>query len=90
MLDPGRGSTKTGYMWTIARDERGWGGAAPTAVVFTDAPGRGHQHAVDLLKDFEGVIQCDGYGAYKTLAKQRPTSDVPVPVPEAFRGCGTR
>ncbi len=63
-------------MWTIARDERGWGGAAPTAVVFTDAPGRGHQHAVDLLKDFEGVIQCDGYGAYKTLAKQRPNEVV--------------
>jgi transposase len=76
VLDPGRGSTKTGYMWTIARDERGWGGAAPTAVVFTYAPGRGHQHAVDLLKDFEGVVQCDGYGAYKTLARQRPNDVV--------------
>ena len=24
VLDPGRGKTKTGYMWTMARDERGW------------------------------------------------------------------
>ena len=28
VLDPGRGKTKTGYMWTMARDERG-GRAGP-------------------------------------------------------------
>jgi len=72
VLDPGRGSTKTGYMWAIAQDQRRWGGSDPTAVVFTYAPGRGHDHAIDLLKDFKGVVQCDGYGAYKTLAKRRP------------------
>jgi transposase len=71
VLDPGRGSTKTGYMWAIARDQRRWGGTDPTAVVFTYAPGRGHGHAIDLLQNFSGVIQCDGYGAYKTLAKRR-------------------
>jgi transposase len=71
VLDPGRGSTKTGFMWAIARDQRRWGGTDPTAVVFTYAPGRAHAHAIDLLKDFSGVIQCDGYGAYKTLANLR-------------------
>ena len=29
VLDPGRGKTKTGYMWTMARDERGWSGPDP-------------------------------------------------------------
>ena len=76
ILDPGRGSTKTGYMWVIARDQRPWGGSDPTAVLFTYAPGRGHDHAIDLLKDFRGVIQCDGYGAYKALAKRRPNEVV--------------
>jgi transposase len=27
VLDPGRGQTKTGYFWTMARDDRPWGQA---------------------------------------------------------------
>ena len=41
VLDPGRGQTKTGYLWAIARDDRPWGGTDPPAVVYTYAPGRG-------------------------------------------------
>lgn len=26
VLDPGRGKTKTGYLWALARDDRRWGG----------------------------------------------------------------
>jgi transposase len=68
VLDPGRGKTKKGYAWAIARDDRPWGGADPPAVVFHYAPGRGAGHAKDLLAGYRGVLQCDGYGAYKTLA----------------------
>jgi hypothetical protein len=71
VLDPGRGRTKTGYFWAIAREDRGWAGANPPAVVYTYAPGRGADHAIELLKDFSGVLQTDGYGAYKTLAARR-------------------
>jgi hypothetical protein len=60
----------------MARNQTGWGGTDPTAVVHTYAPGRGHEHAIDLLKGFNGVVQCDGYGAYKTLAKRRPNEIV--------------
>ncbi len=28
VLDPGRGKTKTGYLWALARDERLWAGPA--------------------------------------------------------------
>ncbi len=28
VLDPGRGKTKSGYLWAIARDDRPWGGGA--------------------------------------------------------------
>jgi transposase len=71
VLDPGRGRTKTGYFWTIARDDRPWGGKDPPAVVYTYAPGRGADHALALLKDFSGILQSDGYRAYKTVAEAR-------------------
>jgi transposase len=45
VLDPGRGRTKTGYLWALARDDRGWGGDDPPGVVFTYAPGRAGQNA---------------------------------------------
>src|SRR3712207_5503355 len=34
VLDPGRGQTKKGFAWAIARDDRPWGGTEPPAVVF--------------------------------------------------------
>lgn len=68
VLDPGRGQTKKGYAWAIARDDRPWGGPAPPAVVFHYAPGRGAKHPKALLADYQGILQCDGYTAYKTLA----------------------
>jgi hypothetical protein len=71
VLDPGRGETKTGYMWALARDDRPWGGADSPAVAYTYAPGRGGVHALKLLDGFSGVLQVDGYAAYDQLA--RPT-----------------
>jgi transposase len=68
VLDPGRGQTKSGYLWALARDDRPWGGADPPAVAYTYAPGRGAQHAVKLLAGFSGVLQVDGYAAYSQLA----------------------
>lgn len=68
VLDPGRGRTKTGWFWTIARDDRPWGGPAPPAVVYTYAPGRGREHARALLGGYRGILQCDGYAGYKSLA----------------------
>jgi hypothetical protein len=40
-------------------------------VVFHHAPGRGAEHAKALLADYRGILQCDGYSAYKTLAAMR-------------------
>ncbi len=67
VLDPGRGKTKTGFFWAIARDDRPWGGNAPPAVAYSYAPGRGAEHVVKLLAGFTGVLQVDGYAAYKQL-----------------------
>ena len=68
VLDPGRGHTKKGYFWAVARDERPWRGTDPPAIVYTYAPGRGAVHALKLLDPYRGIVQCDGYAAYKTVA----------------------
>jgi hypothetical protein len=68
VLDPGRGRTKQGYFWAIGRDDRPWCGGEPPAVVYNYAPGRGNTHAAALLGGYRGILQCDGYKAYKALA----------------------
>lgn len=45
VLDPGRGRTKTGYLWALARDDRGWGGEDPPGVIFSYQPSRAGAHA---------------------------------------------
>ena len=68
VLDPGRGRTKQGYFWAVARDDRPWGGADPPAIAFSYAPGRGAVHGLKLLEGYRGIVQCDGYAAYKKIA----------------------
>src|SRR6202011_3508912 len=71
VLDPGRGRTKTGYFWAVARDDSAWrGDTGPPAVVYTYAPGRGAEHATTLLAGYRGIVQCDGYAAYKQVARR--------------------
>lgn len=69
VLDPGRGRTKTGYLWAVLRDDRGYGGADPPIVVYHYAPGRSGAHAEQILEGFDGILQVDGYGGYHRLAR---------------------
>ena len=69
VLDPGRGRTKTGYLWTMARDDRCWGGPDPPGVVYVYAPGRGGHHGEKALEGFRGTLQTDGYAGYKRLSR---------------------
>ena len=75
VLAPGRKRTKTGSFWALARDDRPWSGDDPPGVAFTYAPGRSGQHADNILQDFSGVLQVDGYAGYNRLLK-RPAKDV--------------
>ena len=77
VLDPGRGRTKQGYLWAIARDDRPWGGTDPPGVVYFYAPGRGGEHALRHLDGFRGILQVDGYAGYNALvAPKRPGSPI--------------
>jgi transposase len=77
VLDPGRGRTKKGYFWALARDDRPWQGGAPPAVVYSYAPGRRGDYALALLKGYRGVLQTDGYAGYRALADPK-RNDGPV------------
>ena len=46
-------------------------GADPPAVVYHYAPGRGAEHARTILEGFSGILQVDGYAAYKRVRDDR-------------------
>ena len=72
-LEPGHGSTKQGYLWTLsrpdltARDGRG-------DILYQWHPGRATKCLQSLLQtpeqNFTGTLQCDGYRAYETYRNQ--------------------
>lgn len=78
VLDPGRGKTKTGYLWAVLRDDRGWGGTAPPGVVFHYRPGRKGEYAAEILHGFNGTIQVDAYGAYTHLGTPKRKGGDPL------------
>ena len=82
VLDPGRGKTKTGYLWAVLRDDRGWNGPAPPGVVFHYRPGRKGEYADEILTGFNGTIRVDACGGYTHLA--RPDREGGKPLQLAF------
>ena len=74
MLDAGRKKVKLGQLWAYARDDRPSGGNDPPAVVYCYASGRGSEHVRAHLEGFSGILQTDGYAAYKELVKTREAS----------------
>jgi transposase len=76
VLDPGRGTTKKGYFWALARDDRAWNGPEPSGVASTYTPGRSGQHAVDILQGLEGVLQVDGYAGYNRVLDLRDNAPI--------------
>ena len=64
VLDPGRGKTKTGRLWTYVRDERPTGGEAPPAAWFAYSPDRKGERPTAHLAGFEGTLHADAYAGY--------------------------
>ena len=69
VLDPGRGRPRTCQFWAHAMDDRPWGGPSPPAVAYVFADGRGTDKIAPQLAGFSGILQVDGYAAYKALAR---------------------
>jgi transposase len=67
VLDPGRGKTKTGRLWTYVRDDRPAGSQAPPAVLFRYSPDRRGERPRTHLANFTGTLQADAYSGFGHL-----------------------
>jgi transposase len=65
VLEDGKGKCHLGYLWVLLDP-------VSRAPYFHYHPGRDHGLPLKLLADFQGILQCDGYGAYETVQKLRP------------------
>ncbi len=67
MLNPGKGSVKQTYMWVLV----GGKDANPAYRVYNFRVNRRHEHAEELLKNYNGVLHSDKYGAYEKMAHKK-------------------
>ncbi len=67
VLEPGRGSTRTGRLWTYVRDGRPYGDVAAPAVLFRYSPDRKAEHPASHLGTFAGILHADGYAGFDRL-----------------------
>ena len=67
VLAPGTGKTATGRLWVYVRDDRPWADQAPPAVLYCYSPDRKGEHPRRHLRDFNGILQADGYAGFNEL-----------------------
>ena len=67
VLEPGRGKTKTGRLWTYVRDDRPAASADPPAVLFRYSPDRRGERPREHLKGYTGILQADAYAGFGHL-----------------------
>ena len=67
VLEPGRGVTKTGRLWTYVRDDRPAGSTDAPAVWFQYWPDRKGERPLTHLRHFTGILQADGYAGFDRL-----------------------
>jgi transposase len=85
VLAPGTGKTSTGYLWGLARDDSPWQGDLPPAVAYVYTEDRVWDRAREVLADYTGVLQVDGWGGFKRLTgKQDALQGDASPVTLAF------
>ena len=62
-----KGKTVTGRIWTYVRDDRPFGGHAPPAALYYASRDRKHEHPLQHLQAFTGILQADAYSGYNEL-----------------------
>ena len=82
VLDPGRGRTKTGRLWTAVRDERPYGSTEPPAAFYLYSPDRTSERAHALLKGCRGHLHADGYSGFGGLYEAALETGAPAPLKE--------
>jgi len=70
VLDPGRGKTRSGYLWALGPRRPTMGRRPdPPGVVYFYADGRSGGHAETFLDGFSGILQVDAYAGYNRLSR---------------------
>jgi transposase len=77
VLEPGRGKTKTGRLWTYVPDGRPYADNTPPAVCYFYSPDRKADHPRTHLKAFRGILHADGYAGFKELYETRKAGEAP-------------
>ena len=67
VLEPGRGTTRTGRLWTYVRDDRPAGSDEVPAVWMAYSPDRRGEHPVKHLSAFSGILQVDAFAGFNPL-----------------------
>ena len=62
-----KGKTRTGRLWTYARDDLPFGGHDPPAAVFLYSRDRGGEHPQRHLSSYTGLMQADAYAGFNRL-----------------------
>lgn len=69
-MEPGSGRCQIGYFWTVHRPAPPGQPRGPS--FYQWHPSRASDCLDDVLgRDFDGIVQCDGYAAYETHARKR-------------------
>lgn len=71
-LEPGAGKAKIAWLWAYVRDDRSFGGTGPPMVAYRFEDSRGGDCPSHHLAGFAGLLQSDGYAAYKRLCRSTP------------------
>jgi transposase len=71
VLDPGRGRTKTGRLWTYVRDDRPAASGDVPAVLFRYSSDRRGERPRSHLEQFSGILQADAYAGFGHLYGER-------------------
>jgi transposase len=67
MLCPGKGSVKQTYMWVLVGGKE----KNPAYRIYHFRIDRSHVHAEELLRNYQGILHSDKYGAYEKLANRK-------------------
>jgi transposase len=71
------GKVRIDQFWAHGTDDRPWNGPAPPAVCYVHARSRSHRTISEQLDRYQGILQVDGYTAYKGLENpSRPSGTI--------------
>ena len=76
VLDPGRGKTAIGRLWTYVVDDRASGSTTPPLAWYRFTPDRTGAHPQKELAGFAGHLQADAYAGYDKLYQSGRVTEV--------------